>query len=186
MNAAETQFAKKLDNEGKLWFFEPKSFPLPEPNGKYLPDFFVVEDNKFYEVVGSRQAFSYNRSKYECFRATYPHLSLEIVNMGAWKNGKRTNRVKQTKRSYSPLQVGELSKPLCKIKEQYNNRLSYAVLSAVQSGKYKSMYGICRNLGLHINALSLAFRGKGKRSDEWVDAMCRRIYDSIEMTEVTL
>lgn len=83
-NAAERSFASKLEAQGKTWISQPRSFVLPVPHCSYRPDFFVVEDNCFYEVLGSRQAYSQQREKIDAFRMAYPHLTLKIVNEGAW------------------------------------------------------------------------------------------------------
>ncbi len=46
----ERQFASLLESQGKLFFYEPKSFKLPLPHSSYRPDFYVVDDNTFYGV----------------------------------------------------------------------------------------------------------------------------------------
>lgn len=45
----------------------------------YHPDFFCPATGELFEVVGSRQAFSANRTKIEAFRAQYPDLTIHIV-----------------------------------------------------------------------------------------------------------
>lgn len=45
----------------------------------YHPDFFCPATGELFEVVGSRQAFSANRTKIEAFRAQYPDLTLHVV-----------------------------------------------------------------------------------------------------------
>lgn len=45
----------------------------------YTPDFKDEKTGEYYEVCGTRQAFNANKGKYLLFRATYPHLTLNIV-----------------------------------------------------------------------------------------------------------
>lgn len=83
MNDNERVFARHLDDSGKTWFFEPKRFSLPAPFRHYTPDFYVVEENTYYEVAGTRQAFSLNRNKYEIFQRYYPNIKFKIVRPDA-------------------------------------------------------------------------------------------------------
>jgi len=60
------------------WFFRPTTFRF---NGtSYSPDFYDGETNTFIEVSGTRQAYSFNKDKYQKFRETFPKLSFEIRN----------------------------------------------------------------------------------------------------------
>ena len=75
---------KYTSRSGITAISQPRSFALPDPHHSYRPDFYVVEDNCFYEVLGSRQASSQQREKIDAFRLAYPHLTLKITNEGAW------------------------------------------------------------------------------------------------------
>ena len=86
-NKAERRFAREMDRAGKTWFFQPRVFRLPPPYRSYRPDFYVIEDGCFYEVVGTRQAYSFRREQIEAFRAAYPQFHLEVWNGGAWQRG---------------------------------------------------------------------------------------------------
>ena len=92
-NAAESAFVAEKEREGKLWFSQPKTFTLPQPLHSYRPDFYVVEDKCFYEIIGTRQAYSYQRRFIDAFRLEYPHLHLKVVNSGAWVRGPGHPRV---------------------------------------------------------------------------------------------
>ena len=74
----EMEFIKnyfKHDN----WFYEPVTFHLEGFN--YIPDFYDGERNVFIEVVGTRQAFSNNKHKYELFYKKYGDVfKLEILD----------------------------------------------------------------------------------------------------------
>lgn len=100
-NAAERAFARQCDQQGKTWFYQPKVFRLPIRRS-YRPDFYVMEDGCFYEIAGSRQAYSQRREQIEEFRAAYPQHRLVIVNGGAWKNGPGGPRSLHVRQSYKP------------------------------------------------------------------------------------
>jgi len=60
------------------WLFRPTTFRL---NGtSYSPDFYDGETNTFIEVSGTRQAYSFNKDKYQLFRETFPKINFEIRN----------------------------------------------------------------------------------------------------------
>lgn len=61
---------------------QPCRFMLNDglPLAPYIPDFFCYENFTFYEVVGSKQAYSAGRRKYGALKAKYPELKLELVN----------------------------------------------------------------------------------------------------------
>ena len=92
-NRGEAAFAAEMDAAGKMWFHQPKQFKLPAPIFVYTPDFYVIEDLCFYEVCGTRQAYSYARKKIEAFRIAYPDLRLDVFNAGAWVDKPRGPRV---------------------------------------------------------------------------------------------
>lgn len=51
----EEKYAKSLDKSGVKWFYEYKSFPYIDSNGKrrtYTPDFYLVDSDKYIEVKG--------------------------------------------------------------------------------------------------------------------------------------
>jgi hypothetical protein len=51
----EEKYAKSLDKSGVKWFYEYKSFPYIDKNGKrrtYTPDFYLVASDKYIEVNG--------------------------------------------------------------------------------------------------------------------------------------
>lgn len=108
-NRAENAFAARLEAEGKLWFHQPKTFVLPPPHYSYRPDFYVVDDGCFYEVVGTRQAYSYKRRAVDAFRSIYPKLRIEVVNNGAWIVGPQRARKKKVKRAQSLRPRGQSS-----------------------------------------------------------------------------
>ena len=45
----------------------------------YQPDFYLPNTKTYIEIIGSRQAYSYNENKYENFRKQYPELDFKIL-----------------------------------------------------------------------------------------------------------
>jgi hypothetical protein len=113
MSASEDQFAALLERGGKLYFEQPKKFKLPPPYHSYRPDFYVVDDGIFYEVVGTRQAYSYNRKKYKLFASEYPDLRLEIVKPDGSLYKPHGPRVSSVKPAAGPRKY--ISTPLSKL-----------------------------------------------------------------------
>lgn len=159
-NTAERSFAREVEAAGKTWIFQPRQFPLPEPHRSYRPDFYVIEDNCFYEVVATRQAYSYNRTKIAAFRAAYPHLRLEIINKGAWDNGpSKRVRVAEPKRQRRRrghalglrLAVAKANTPAALIRD--------ALAAAGGFGATE----FCRLSGFNYNRLTDASRNRGLR-----------------------
>lgn len=72
---AEIEFCRTFFDH-KKWHYEPTLFRLKTE--LYTPDFYDAERNVFIEVVGTRQAYYQNRSKYENFREQFPKINLEI------------------------------------------------------------------------------------------------------------
>ena len=58
------------------WSYEPALFRMD--GEKYSPDFYDGEMNVFIEVVGTRQAYSENKDKYNLLRKYYPKINFEI------------------------------------------------------------------------------------------------------------
>jgi hypothetical protein len=48
----EAIYAWKLDIEGKAWEYEPQRFHLPDLGCVYIPDFYLVEEDKYVETKG--------------------------------------------------------------------------------------------------------------------------------------
>ena len=72
---SEMSFIKKFFNH-KNWLYQPAIFRL---NGMtYQPDFYDVERNVFIEVSATKQAFYYNKHKYNEFIKTYPKINFEV------------------------------------------------------------------------------------------------------------
>jgi DNA-binding XRE family transcriptional regulator len=60
---------------------------------KYLPDFYCPEENIYYEVVGTRQAYHHNKHKYILMQKEYPTIDFKIVNPDG--STFKTNKIKK-------------------------------------------------------------------------------------------
>ena len=79
MHKREVMFLEQLKDNGKQYIYEPGYFLLS--NGtKYYPDFYCVEDNTYIEVVGTRQAYSFNKNKYKLFKFEIIRYDLSPYN----------------------------------------------------------------------------------------------------------
>ena len=73
----EANYCRYLLFKNRLYFYEPKTFELP--NGKtYTPDFYLVDRNIFVEIKGWMTKKSKN--KIALFREIYPKLKLKIID----------------------------------------------------------------------------------------------------------
>jgi len=74
----EQIFADFLTDQGKEFVYQSTVFNI---NGiQYRPDFYVIKEQTYYEVVGSRQAFHQNQIKINYILSVYPFIKLKIVN----------------------------------------------------------------------------------------------------------
>lgn len=77
MFESERKFAEFLTKNKKTYVYQPVAFKLK--NTTYRTDFYCLEDNTYYEVVGSRQAFHSNKNKINEFIELYPDLNFKVV-----------------------------------------------------------------------------------------------------------
>lgn len=70
----ELAYAKYLDKNNILWYYEYKTFDLGDIT--YTPDFFLVKENKFIEVKGYMSTYAQN--KIDKFLEQYPY-NFEIL-----------------------------------------------------------------------------------------------------------
>lgn len=79
MNKRELIFLNNIKADGKTYLFEHKTFAFT--NGKkYTPDFYCAEDDKYIEVVGTRQAYHYNKDKYNRMKNEFPNINFAILD----------------------------------------------------------------------------------------------------------
>jgi len=74
----ERIFASLLNYKRISWIYHPNRFILS--SGKsYEPDFYLPEEKKYIEVVGTRQAYYAIKNKIKLFREEYPGLKIDIL-----------------------------------------------------------------------------------------------------------
>lgn len=156
-NRAEREFALSLDKAGKTWFYHGTQFDLPSGNGRplrYQPDFYVIEDGCFYEVVGTRQAYSYQRQSIAAFRAAYPQFPLRVVNVGAWIRGPVQKRVEIPKRPHRSMAE---SLGLRRARARAQTAVHHAILSVADLEGDRTLAAIARRLGVTMSRLRSLF-----------------------------
>jgi hypothetical protein len=168
MNKHEMTFASFLESKGYLYFIQPKKFILPKPYHSYRPDFYVVDNNTFYEVSGTRQAYSYGREKYELFKVEYPDLKLEIVNPDGTRYKASGGRVVNVKPSFGERRY--ISLPLEKLKLKRNlSENQFKLLDLIiEEGLNMKLFSIKH--GIKPLDIHRYLHGKLKYDPEW---LCR-------------
>ena len=81
------------------WIYEPCMFYLS--GERYTPDFYDKERNVFIEVSATRQAYHYNKEKYDRLAELFPKILFEVrtpdgVLLGEGDNGKWDCQTKDT------------------------------------------------------------------------------------------
>jgi len=77
MHESEKIFAKFLENQNKHYIYQPTRFKLKDTT--YRVDFYCLEDKTYYEVIGTRQAYSANKQKIIELKKIYPNIKFKIV-----------------------------------------------------------------------------------------------------------
>ena len=93
-NLNERRFAEAFFDHDN-WESQPTPYRL-SVGTSYRPDFKDHARNVLIEVVGTRQAFSSNRCKYDVFKREYPDLVLEFRS----PDGRLYNENKATSRTF--------------------------------------------------------------------------------------
>lgn len=79
----EANFARIILFENKTYEFEKKRFQLS--NGTYyIPDFYVIEENCFYEIKG--YFIDDAKYKFELFKKEYPHIKIKLIYHNEYKD----------------------------------------------------------------------------------------------------
>lgn len=155
---AEAKYAQQLDEQGKLWFYQPKVFPLKR-YGSYRPDFYVVDDNCFIEVVGTSSTFSKQRAKIQAFQEQYPHLKLIIQNGGAWKNGPRLTRRAAAPPKLQKTPAVQTSAVLRILAARYVDSDLAVLQHHLEWTQIRTLHEFARSLKVGYSVLRIAFQG---------------------------
>jgi hypothetical protein len=73
----EANFARILNFQGKRWTYEEHSFQL-EPSLSYTPDFFIIDENAFYELKGHMDDKS--RKQFELMNLKFPDVIIHVID----------------------------------------------------------------------------------------------------------
>lgn len=147
-NLEELAFATRIEAEGKTWIHLPRRFPLRSLGSGYTPDFYVIEDNTFYEICGTRQAYSYARVKVEAFRREYPKFKLVVINAGAWVDGPQTPRVVEPKRTGGQRSPGRCFRRFVRRARRDNNTDALQLLTLAKRLGFLSVNQIAISAGV--------------------------------------
>ena len=147
----ERQFAADFFDHDE-WEYEPGPYRLS--NGtKYRPDFKDNRRNVLIEVIGSRQAFHFNREKYEIFKSEYPDVDFEFRD---WKGNK--------------IEHGDVphfkTEKSCKLtKYKAKNAISRYILE-----NNMSPFDLSQKMGLHASTVHRHVHGKLKPTLDMIAA----------------
>jgi hypothetical protein len=72
----EANFARILNYQGKNWVYEKYTFQLEECIS-YTPDFYVIEEDTFYELKGRMNERSIKQL--ELMKEKFPHIKLVLI-----------------------------------------------------------------------------------------------------------
>lgn len=73
----EANFARVLTLQGKSWKYECQTFQLSE-SFSYTPDFFVEDENVFYEIKGRLDEKS--KRQLEIMRERFPDVVVKLID----------------------------------------------------------------------------------------------------------
>jgi hypothetical protein len=124
---AERVFANFLKESGLEFVYQPATFHFKAIS--YRPDFYVPKYGTFYEVVGSRQAYSLTRQKINLLEKIYPFLTILPVNPDGSPYRSRSVRVQAPppEQSYT-LEVPESTLTLKQIAKKKQNQIAEQLL----------------------------------------------------------
>lgn len=79
----EANFARILNVQQKTWQYEEHTFQL-ENSISYTPDFYVIEDDIFYELKGRMDDKS--QRQLELMKTKFSHIKLEVIDSAKYKS----------------------------------------------------------------------------------------------------
>lgn len=62
--------------QNRRWLYQPVTFHCKNYN--YTPDFYLLDENIFIEVIGSTQAYYSNLHKYRHIKQCFPYINFEF------------------------------------------------------------------------------------------------------------
>ena len=135
------------------------------PHKSYRPDFYVVEDNMFYEVSGTRQAYSLGREKYEAFQREYPSLKFKIVNPDGTDYCNRKPLVKEVRQRHT---TRNISLPLTKLINKKNKTHLQSLLVNFIIKHDLTIKTFSRQNNFHQSTISIYLRADNPEDPVWL------------------
>ncbi|MCK5601015.1 hypothetical protein KAR91_04040 [Candidatus Pacearchaeota archaeon] len=127
---AERVFAEYLESQNKTWIYEPCQIDIGVPckkhkrNKTYTPDFWCPEDNCYYEVSNTRQAYQQSMKKIILVLNKYHDIKIFVV----LPDGRRylsRKRYHMDRIKFSPINVTSL------LKEKRITRVRLSFISGI-------------------------------------------------------
>ena len=78
MYPKEQQFADLLTKQKRKWVYHPKRFKVEDTH--YHPDFYLPKEKLYIEIVGTRQAYHFNKKKIKEFKKSYPLINFVVLD----------------------------------------------------------------------------------------------------------
>lgn len=130
----EKQFANLLTKQKKKWIYHPRHFDLYPHFRHYEPDFYLPKEDKYIEVVGTRQAYHSNKDKYQILKKLYPNVNLLILTWEGKPFIAKDRRFRLPKGSYISVKISSnLHKKLKELSYKENCSISYLGSKALRN-----------------------------------------------------
>ena len=78
LRPSEVEFIVARGIKGFTYLYEPRFFKLSDGT-KYLPDFYCLDNDTYYEISSNMIAFRNNQAKYLLFETDYPQFKFEKI-----------------------------------------------------------------------------------------------------------
>jgi len=77
-HSREIAFLREMKDKGTTLIYEPRVFYLSS-GSTYTPDFYDPEEDKYYELISTRQRWQQCKDKLRLFQVDYPDINFEII-----------------------------------------------------------------------------------------------------------
>ena len=74
----EIAFMNEMKDKGISLIYEPRTFYLSS-GSRYTPDFYDPAEDKYYELISTRQRWQQCKDKLRLFQVEYPNINFEII-----------------------------------------------------------------------------------------------------------
>ena len=106
----EIAFMNEMKDKGISLIYEPRTFYLSS-GSRYTPDFYDPAEDKYYELISTRQRWQQCKDKLRLFQVEYPNINFEII-MSYRKNGNHSDHPIMKWLCKKQIQKDEFSKSL--------------------------------------------------------------------------